>query len=304
MSQALNDEPDTCSFELRPQAPPAPVPQVGRRDSRRPGRPAPASLFHGYIVTTQADWRLGNLQPPWLSVQCQDAMWRVRCADRDVSLSRAIGDGVDRVSRRHFCNRSATSAHPLDFTTAAVQAAMPAIAGVRRGQSAPVDRHADADGGGRRRLLCRRAHGPRLGGQRDRPDQPNPPAHGGLVDAESVSAHDRCHPGPAAGARGRAADAHADRLSDCAPGGHRTHGSGGHPASMMPSIFTRGPDASDADRHAMDPDERPSGDARGRGESAPGESLAGVYGRRGPAICSKQMTVLPPPRLDSGWQSV
>ena len=125
---ALNDEPDTCSFTLRPKVWPFGPPLVGQeiRVSWAPGVP----LFHGYIVTTQADWRVRNLQPPWIAVQCQDPMWRF---DARIVTYRFPAQSVTASIRflvENFCNikpKGVQPAHPLEFTTTFVQANMPAI---------------------------------------------------------------------------------------------------------------------------------------------------------------------------------
>jgi len=90
--QALNDEPDTCSFTLTPQAAPAAIPQVGQeiRIAWTPGGPP---LFHGYIVTAQSDWRANNLQPPWVAIQTKPARsWKIAltvfCARSSSALTR------------------------------------------------------------------------------------------------------------------------------------------------------------------------------------------------------------------------
>jgi hypothetical protein len=129
VTQALNDEPDTCSFEIGPQDPPADLPRVGQ-EIRVTWAPGTAPLFHGYVLVTQEDWRLGNLQAPWLSVQCQDAMWRfdariVVYKFPQQSVSQSIADLV-----RLFCNLDPESAGALDFSTAFVQPGMPIIPAV------------------------------------------------------------------------------------------------------------------------------------------------------------------------------
>jgi len=125
ITQALNDEPDTCSFTLKPQEPPAAIPQVGQeiRIAWAPGGPP---LFHGYIVTSQSDWRLLNEQPPWRSIQCQDPMWRF---DARIVTYRFPAQSVSASIAflvQWFCNLSQAT-HPLNFSTAFVQADMPAI---------------------------------------------------------------------------------------------------------------------------------------------------------------------------------
>jgi len=123
---ALNDEPDTCSFTLRPQEPPAAIPQVGQeiRIAWAPGGPP---LFHGYIVTSQSDWRLKNMQPPWIAIQCQDPMWRFDA--RIVTYRFPAQSVTDSIAFlvKYFCNLSPTTVSALDFTLGSVQAGMPSI---------------------------------------------------------------------------------------------------------------------------------------------------------------------------------
>jgi hypothetical protein len=127
ISQAINDEPDTCSFTLRPQAAPATVPRVGQ-EIRIAWAPGASVLFHGFIVQTQDDWRANNLQPPWVAIQCQDPMWRfdariVTYTFPAQSVSASIAFLV-----HWFCNSPwAPAGHPLDFSTAFVQPGMPSI---------------------------------------------------------------------------------------------------------------------------------------------------------------------------------
>jgi len=132
VSQAINDEPDTCSFTLRPQDPPAAIPQVGQeiRITWAPGGPP---IFHGYIVTAQRDWRLANLQPPWVAIHCQDPMWRfdarlVNYRFPAQSVTASIAFLV-----KWFCNTSIldTFGVPVpsafDFHTTFVEAGMPSL---------------------------------------------------------------------------------------------------------------------------------------------------------------------------------
>jgi hypothetical protein len=126
VTQALNDEPDTCSFTLTPHAAPAAIPQVGQeiRIAWAPGGPP---LFHGYIVTAQSDWRANNLQPPWVAIQCQDPMWRFDA--RIVTYrfpAQSVSDSIAFLVR-WFCSIDGRTPHPLDFSTAFVQPSMPAI---------------------------------------------------------------------------------------------------------------------------------------------------------------------------------
>jgi hypothetical protein len=132
VTQALNDEPDTCSFTLTPQAAPAPIPAVGQeiRIAWAPGGPP---LFHGYIVTSQSDWRALNQQPPWVAIHCQDPMWRFDA--RIVTYrfpAQSVSDSIAFLVK-WFCNTSTLDAagiplpSPADFSTAAVQPGMPSI---------------------------------------------------------------------------------------------------------------------------------------------------------------------------------
>jgi hypothetical protein len=130
VTQALNDEPDTCSFTLKPQDPPAAVPQVGQeiRITWAPGGPP---VFHGYIVTRQSDWRLANMQPPWIAIQCQDPMWRF---DARMVTYRFPAQSVTASIQflvEWFCNhydqQQPTATFPRDFLTGFVQPGMPSI---------------------------------------------------------------------------------------------------------------------------------------------------------------------------------
>ena len=126
VTQAINDEPDTCSFTLRPQATAALVPQTGDeiRITWAPGGPP---LFHGYVLVVQSDWRVNNLQPPWVAIQCQDPMWRFDA--RIVTYrfpTQSVTDSI-RFLVAWFCNLSPTTQGPLDFTLGNVQVGMPSI---------------------------------------------------------------------------------------------------------------------------------------------------------------------------------
>ena len=126
VTQAINDEPDTCSFMLRPQAAPAAVPQVGQ-EIRVQWAPGTAPLFYGFIVTTQADWPAGNVLPPFLAVQCQDPMWRF---DARIVTYRFPAQSVSTSIAflvQYFCNNDPFIPHQLDFSTVFVQANMPSI---------------------------------------------------------------------------------------------------------------------------------------------------------------------------------
>jgi len=124
VTQALNDEPDTCSFQIVPTAPAAAVPRVGAElaVAWAPGD----LLFQGYALVVQFDRRVRN-ESPWVSVQCQDAMWHF---DARIVLYRfptqSISDSIAFLVR-NFCNLSPTTAGPLDFSLAFVQPGMPSI---------------------------------------------------------------------------------------------------------------------------------------------------------------------------------
>lgn len=129
ITQALNDEPDTCSFTLRPQEPPAFVPAVGDdiRIAWASGPAAGVTLFYGFVITELRDWRVGGLQPPWISVQCQDPMWRfdarmVTYQFPSQSVTASIQWLVD-----YFCNDPRVPTYALNFSTAFVAAGMPSI---------------------------------------------------------------------------------------------------------------------------------------------------------------------------------
>ena len=120
---ALNDEPDTCSFQIVPTAPPSAVPKVGQEIAVAwaPGD----ELFRGYALVVQFDRRLMN-ESPWVSVQCQDAMWRFdarivtyRFPTQSVSLSIAF-------LVQWFCNDPEYPS-PADFTTGFVPPDLPSI---------------------------------------------------------------------------------------------------------------------------------------------------------------------------------
>ena len=129
ITQALNDEPDTCSFTLTPHAAAA-IPQVGHeiRIAWAPGGPP---LFHGYIVTSQSDWRALNQQPPWVAIHCQDPMWRFDA--RLVTYrfpAQSVSASIDYLVKwfcNHYDDQQPTATFPRDFTTSFVQANMPAI---------------------------------------------------------------------------------------------------------------------------------------------------------------------------------
>jgi hypothetical protein len=123
VTQALNDEADTCSFEIVPTAPASAVPKVGQEIevSWAPG----ADVFQGYALVVQFDRRARN-ESPWVAVQCQDSMWRfdariVTCRFPAQSVTASIAYLV-----RWFCNALYPAAS--DFRLTYVQANMPAIA--------------------------------------------------------------------------------------------------------------------------------------------------------------------------------
>jgi len=82
VSQAVNDEPDTCAMTLQPELPAAHIPQVGdlisvglategTPTSTPPLRIAGGLEFSGPVVVVQHDRRPNN-GSPWLSLQCAD----------------------------------------------------------------------------------------------------------------------------------------------------------------------------------------------------------------------------------------
>jgi hypothetical protein len=128
VTQAINDEPDTCSFTLRPQAAPGLIPKTGDeiRISWAPGTPP---VFQGYVLVTQADWRANNLQPPWISVQCQDPLWRFDARIVNYRFpAQSVTDSIAYLVK-WFCNVEPTFPIPLplDFSLAFVQAGMPSL---------------------------------------------------------------------------------------------------------------------------------------------------------------------------------
>jgi hypothetical protein len=127
--QAINDEPDTCSLTLKPQDPPAAIPQVGQ-EIRVTWAPGSIPLFHGYIVTTQSDWQLLNQQPPWVAIQCQDAMWRFDA--RMVTYRFPTQSATTSIAFliQYFCNLDPNVSGVsglLDFSTAFVELNMPTV---------------------------------------------------------------------------------------------------------------------------------------------------------------------------------
>jgi hypothetical protein len=126
VTRAMNDEPDTCSFTLRPQAPPGLIPKTGDeiRITWAPGGPVE---FHGYVLVTQADWRANNLQPPWIAVQCQDPLWRF---DARIVTYRFPAQSVSASIAflvQQFCNLQPGTPSALDFALTFVQPGMPSI---------------------------------------------------------------------------------------------------------------------------------------------------------------------------------
>jgi hypothetical protein len=123
VTQALNDEADTCSFQIVPTAPPAAVPQIGQEIAVAwtPGQP----LFRGYALVVQFDRRARN-ESPWVSVQCQDAMWRFDA--RIVTYrfpAQSVSDSIAFLVY-WFCNDPAAPS-PINFTTTFVQPNMPSL---------------------------------------------------------------------------------------------------------------------------------------------------------------------------------
>jgi len=118
VTEAINDEPDTCSFQIVPTAPAAAVPQVGQEIAVAwtPG----ATLFRGYALVIQFDRRARN-ESPWVSVQCQDAMWRfdARIVTYRFPAQSVTASILFLVNR--FCNDAG------EFHTGFVQPTMPSI---------------------------------------------------------------------------------------------------------------------------------------------------------------------------------
>lgn len=124
VTEAINDEPDTCSFQIVPTAPAAAVPKVGQEIAVAwtPG----ATLFRGYALVVQFDRRARN-ESPWVSVQCQDSMWRF---DARIVTYRFPAQSVTESVRflvANFCNDPATPT-AVDFRVDTVQAGMPNLA--------------------------------------------------------------------------------------------------------------------------------------------------------------------------------
>jgi len=125
---AINDEPDTCSFTLIPEAQPAQIPAVGDeiRIAWASGPAAGVTLFYGFVLVSQADWRLGNVQRQWTSIQCQDPMWRFDARIVNYRFPAQSVTASIAFLVQWFCNDLAP-AHPLNFSTGFVQADMPVI---------------------------------------------------------------------------------------------------------------------------------------------------------------------------------
>lgn len=124
VSQALNDEPDTCNFQIVPTAPASAVPQVGQEIAV--GWTAGAVVFRGYALVVQFDRRPMN-ESPWVSVQCQDSMWRF---DARIVTWQFPAQSVTESIKflvQWFCNLSGAMAHASDFRTTFVQNGMPSI---------------------------------------------------------------------------------------------------------------------------------------------------------------------------------
>jgi len=126
VSQALNDEADTCSFQIVPTAPATAVPTVGQEIAVAwsPGD----VVFQGYALVVQFDRREMN-RSPWVSVQCQDSMWRFDA--RIVTYRFPTQSVTDSIAFlvRYFCNLDAQAPGPLDFRVATVQPGMPSVPG-------------------------------------------------------------------------------------------------------------------------------------------------------------------------------
>ena len=137
ITQAINDEPDTCTFSIGPHLTseppgspefplPIPVPKCGDEVIVSTA-PAGGTLFHGFVLTVQDDWRLNLLQPPWTSFQCVDPMWRFDA--RMVSYqfpAQSVSQSIYELIY-YFCNQTPPAVHPLDFSAVHVAAGMPSI---------------------------------------------------------------------------------------------------------------------------------------------------------------------------------
>lgn len=123
VSQALNDEPDTCSFQIVPTAPASAVPRVGQEIivAWTAGDP----VFQGYALVVQFDRRAMN-ESPWVSVQCQDSMWRFDARIVTIGFpSQSITASIAALVH-WFCN-DPDQPSPNDFTVDWVQPDMPTI---------------------------------------------------------------------------------------------------------------------------------------------------------------------------------
>jgi hypothetical protein len=124
VTQALNDEPDSCRFQIVPTAPAAAIPAVGQEIAVAwtPG----AVLFRGYALVVQFDRRPMN-ESPWVSVQCQDSMWRfdARIVTYRFPAQSVTASILELV--KWFCNDPEFPGTLRDFTTTFVQAGMPSL---------------------------------------------------------------------------------------------------------------------------------------------------------------------------------
>jgi hypothetical protein len=82
VTQAINDEPDNCSFTLKPELPSELVPEVGdtisvglaTEHSGNARRIAGGLEFAGPVITKQHQRRAKN-ESPWIALNCQDWQW-------------------------------------------------------------------------------------------------------------------------------------------------------------------------------------------------------------------------------------
>jgi hypothetical protein len=123
VSQALNDEPDTCSFQIVPTAPAAAVPDVGQEIvvAWTPG----VVEFRGYALVIQFTRRVRN-DPPWVDVQCVDAMWRF---DARIVTYRFPAQSITAsiAFLVHWFVNDPSAPTAADITTTFVAAGMPSI---------------------------------------------------------------------------------------------------------------------------------------------------------------------------------
>ena len=118
--------------------------------------------FAGYALVVQFDRREMN-RSPWVSVQCQDAMWRFDA--RMVTYrfpAQSVSDSIAFLVQ-WFCNGVDARGDGLSNHLRAAGHAVHRR--VRRGESAPIDRDADVNGRGARRVLHRRGGRARMGRQ-------------------------------------------------------------------------------------------------------------------------------------------